>query len=434
MLIKNPLVTAIFTILLTACGGGGGGSQSAPQTNPGGAGDQTTTPPVTLSAYLSDSPYNEDITRCVIEDICSLQTLPLVGLVTNGDTPTVDQIMNQVVVSHPWMGQRFRDLLLVMPEQMLQLFRSVTGVVISADIRPSHYRSSTGAIYLDPSLLWLTNAEKAVIDQAPDFRSDFGKDLQFVRIWRYVINNDYAWQSYSLTGNEERTLADTVVGLSWLLYHELAHANDCAPPQDIGNFVQSLSYAANDSLQRTAGNCVYQQLNNQNGLTSQTWLDLAQVLYQGANSNADQRNMSPIAAGDAFALDHAHDAYSYSSQREDVAMAFEAVMMKKHFNADRDMAIIPQYETFACDAAETKWGQRGRMALPQVRVRSKLVTDLILPDLALNDFYQNMPPVVEFNLDHNWCEPNLGQENVQSRQPRNDKQAIAHINDGYFID
>jgi hypothetical protein len=402
--IAVALASTLALTQLTACGGGGG-STSSPQTQDGG-GSNFEPQPAILASYNTNTAFASNIVACVTTTTCTLETLPLIG--NADDTPTIDQIMDQLVVSDDWMAQRFRDMLEASPAQMLTLFRAVTAVVISSDIRPSHYKNSTGAIYIDPALLWQTNAEKGTIDQTPDFRSNFGKDLQFVRVWRFVIDNDYAWRSFSLTGTEERTFDDTFVLASWVFYHELAHANDCVTPQNMASFDQGQTFSANISAQMAAGTCVYQQLTSQNPLLSQTWLNLAQVFYQGAASTTEQRAMTSVAAGDAFALDHAIDAYSYSSVREDVAMAFEAVMMKIQFNADRDMAIIPQFTDFSCDNAQIKWGQRGRIALPEVKIRSEFVTDIILGDAALDDFYQNLPQEINISVDHNWCEPNLG--------------------------
>ena len=68
-----------------------------------------------------------------------------------------DAIMQRLVVSHDWMGQRFKEVLDILPAEILQLMSGVTAVVIDDDIRPSYYTNWTGAIYLDPANLWLTN-------------------------------------------------------------------------------------------------------------------------------------------------------------------------------------------------------------------------------------------------------------------------------------
>lgn len=401
MALRLTFAAAFVSVVLSGCGGG---SSNAPaQTPDTGGGVSTDT---NISAYVADSPYASVIKDCV-DNGCSLDVLPVIGL--DHDDPSVDDIMDHVAVSHDWMGLRFRQQLQMMPQEMRLLFRAVTGIVIGANVRPSHYRTTTGAIYLDPAMLWLTNAEKATVDQTPDFRSGFGKDLQFVRIWRYVINNDYAWRGYSLTDDTERTANDTIVAFSWLLYHELAHANDCATPENILRFDRSETFYQNLEDMVAENACVHQQLTEQIGLQSQTWLDLAKVFFQGEDPSAVQRGMTPEQAGDAFAADYAMDAYSYSSAWEDVAMAFEAVMMKKNFNAHRDMAIIDQYQDdFSCALSQIKWGQRGRLAEADVMMRSKFVTDIMLPNQDLSAFYDGLPSTEDMPYNHNWCQPDLG--------------------------
>ncbi len=404
MKFRPVLLSGFLCMLLSGCGGGSDNAPSQTANNGNSGGGSTT---VTLKAYVVDSPYAQVLADCV-ESGCELDKLPLIGL--EQFEPDIDQIMAHVVVSHDWMGLRFKEQLQVMPNQLKRLFRSVSAIVIASDIRPSHYRSDTGAIYLDPAMLWLTNEEKASISTAPDYRSNFGKDLQFVRLWRYVIDNDYAWRGYSLTGNEERTAADTQVALSWLLYHELAHANDCATLENMALFDLSDTFYNNHLSMVAQNRCVYQRLAADMGLQSQTWFDLAQVFFHGEDSTAEQRAMTPIEAGHAFMADQAMDAYSYASVREDVAMAFEAVMMKRQFNADRDMAIIKQYaDDFSCDAAQIKWGQRARLADADVMARSQYVTSAILPDEDLDGFYALIGNSIEIPFDHNWCEPNLAQ-------------------------
>ena len=428
---RTVVATVLFTSILTACGGSS--TDNSPQTNSGGGGNFEVQA-ATLSAYNANSPYKDVIADCVTTASCTLEKLPLIGL--DNESPTVEHIMAHVEVSHSWMGLRFKNMLEQMPPQMLLLFRAVTAIVIGSDIRPAHYRSDTGAIYIDPALLWLTNAEKATIDKTPDFRSNFGKDLQFTRVWRYIIDNDYAWQSFSLNGNEERNIEDTLVLGSWLLYHELAHANDCATPADMATFNRGDTFAQIHTSQENANACVYQQLTEQLELQSQTWKGLAQVFFQGAASTGEQRALNPIVAGDAFALDYAHDAYSYSSLREDVAMAFESVMMKQHFNADRDMAIIPQFSEFDCSDAQIKWGQRGRVALPDVLARSVFVTARLLPEFEAGNLYQNLPTTIDIDFNHNWCDPSLGNKvslHKGDSNALNNSEAKAHILHGIEI-
>jgi hypothetical protein len=163
----------IAALLVTACGGGSSGS--------GGGGGDTSPPPAptpmfegmdvvnfpmaVTSPASADSPYANQLRDCVFSNTrsesCTLGTLPLLGMDTRN--PTIDDVMDRVLVSHEWMGTRFRDLLEALPDDMLLLMRGVTAVVISSDVRPSFYWTRTGAIYLDPDYIWLTPEERADI-------------------------------------------------------------------------------------------------------------------------------------------------------------------------------------------------------------------------------------------------------------------------------
>ncbi len=415
--LNKSALLMFFSILLSSCGGG-----SSPQ--------QPDSNSAVLSAdfsnakpYMDSAPYADVLVGCVAisegSDSCSLAKLPVIGQLHLN--PTVDDIMNRVVVSHDWMGMRMRNLLEQMPSDVLLLLRSTTAIVIDDDIRPAYFWSASGAIYIDPAFLWLTNAEKATINPKQDFRSNFGNDLQFKRRWRYVINNEYAWQSYSLTGTEERQLSDTLISTSWLFFHELAHANDCMSISLMQQLDNNLSFLDNFFRIRDSDQCVQDDLYFTARLQSQIWLDLAKVLYHGDDSTATQRSFSPEMVGDEFAIDYAMDTYSYSSLWEDTAMAFEAVLMKKHFNAERDMAIVPFTEEFDCATSPVKYGIRGRIGDTSVKLRSQLAAEKMLPEVDFNAFFDNLSAPVAFPYNHGWCDVDISNR-LQSVTPQIEKQ------------
>lgn len=409
----KTLLLTILTMTLVACGGSGSNNQpgngNSPKLNP----DYSD-----LQPYIASSPYADTIVRCVAiendNDSCTLNELPPIGLDNND--PSIDDVLNHLVVSHTWMGDRMRDLLEIMPADMLLLLRSNTAIVIDDDIRPAHFRRATGAIYIDPAFLWLNNTEKATINPKEDFRSNFGNDLQFKRIWRYLIDNQYAWQNYALDGTEERTISDTLVSTTWLFYHELAHANDCLPPNQISNLNRSSSYYSNYLSIVNSGQCVQDSLTSLYPLSSGVWFGLAGVLYQGDNSTASQRAMSPDYVGAEFENDYANDTYSYSSVWEDTAMTFEAILMKRNFNADRDMAIVPFYEEFDCDTALVKWGQRGRLGEPSIIARAEVVLEGMLPEIDFSDFLLSQPLPVTIPYDTSYCSLDLSAQKIGVRQ------------------
>lgn len=245
----------VIVALLAACGGGGGGSSSGSfgsnisTTNSGGTPTDGDFRPA-----KADSAYKSEIVNCVkiVKDnpvsSCKLSSLPFIGQKTS--SPTKADILAQTVVSHPWMATRFEQLLDQMPQDIFLLFRGVTAVVIGADIRPSHYRSDTGAIYLDPADLWLNASERATISKAEDYRSGFSNGLAFRSLWRYVQGKADAFGYFPLDGPiSSRSINDIVRPMADLLFHELAHANDFMPPAYVGQVNPQLTpSAAIDSL------------------------------------------------------------------------------------------------------------------------------------------------------------------------------------------
>jgi hypothetical protein len=147
---------------------------------------QPAVPTAPYAGVLADCAFNASR-----QTSCLLRTLPFLG--QDHGLVSVDQIMARVATSKPWMAQRLRDVLQTLPPELLQMTRSTTAILIGSKVRPSFYYSGTGAIYLDPDFLWLTPEERATIDLTPDARGAFGASLQFRSIWRYVVDNDYAY-------------------------------------------------------------------------------------------------------------------------------------------------------------------------------------------------------------------------------------------------
>ena len=202
--------------------------------------------------YRAGGPFAGVLVRCTYEanlqytggstNLCPLSTLPFLHQTTAGAVPTVDQIMDRVVVSHDWMGETFEQLLRTQASQdMLRLFNGVTAIVIGAQVRPSFYYALTGAIYLDADNFWLTAAQRDVINEAPDFRSDFDRDLMYSGVWRYTQNNQNIFLPFPATSRISRDISYLLAEAGWLLYHELAHASDFLPPSVRASLNSSLS-------------------------------------------------------------------------------------------------------------------------------------------------------------------------------------------------
>lgn len=402
LFIRKILVLVLILVLIhsvAACGGGGGSAGAAPPAN-------NPPDPAVLSVAVPNGPYSNVLIDCVLAETgnqsCTLDTLPLLGQEVSN--PSIDDILTRTVISHAWMGTRFRQVLESMPADVLTLLKSVTAIMIDADIRPSNYTPLTGAIYFDPAYLWLTNAEKATVSKVPDYRSDFGRDLGFASLVRYVEGTEYAWGYFPLDGNESRSIDDIIEPFARVLFHELAHAIDVFPPPKIVNLDSTMT--VREAAASSNGIHVSMQLDGFLPLNSQMWLDLARVLYAGENSTVAQRALTPQQVGIEFENDGANDDYAYSSIYEDTAMLFMEVMMKHHYGIDREIAYTDAPaagEEQYCDSYIVRWGFRNRIGDPQVKSRAELVLQLLLDQADVSGYLVNLTVPKQMTNGLNWC-------------------------------
>jgi hypothetical protein len=351
----------------------------------------------------SDSPYADDLKYCIysntLNESCRFSRLPLIGM--EFMTPSVEDIMDRTLVSHPWMAQRFRDYLTnsAVGPDMLRLLRGVTGIVISYEVRPSFYWSATGAIYLDADNFWLTPLERDTLNEAPDYRSNFGNDLQFIVPWRYVKNNEYyPAGSYPVADRLTRTFSDLEADISWLMYHELGHANDFFPPNTWASMPTNLSPLA--AINRASQDPDSDQLARELPLRSDQLKALAQVNFGGADASDEQVATTAITVADDFANDVATSFYAFYTTREDYALLFEKFMMKYRLDADSDIAVLA---TRAIDPSlRVVWGQRNRFNDPAVQDRVLFAVERILPELDATSAQQSLPAPLMMDTTASW--------------------------------
>jgi hypothetical protein len=372
------------------------------------------------------SNYSNALKQCVITTAafsCTLLKLPFIGQETN--IPSEKDILDRLIVSHRWMGDRFKQVLAKLPADIKLLLRSVTAIVIDDDIRPSFYTINTGAIYLDPASFWLTNNEKADINKDEDFRSSFGSDLAFLELWTYTKNYQRAYSENkgTLYNTTERTLTDITLPLSHLLYHELAHANDFAPFADMNGFdttdnIYNILFAHWDN-----GHAIAKKLVRDTPLSSTTLASLANVRFKGEKATEEQRQLPADYVGALFSADGAVVHYSYNSIHEDVANLFTTAMMKYHYNIDIDQAFIYQTETELTQCADyiVGWGARNRIANPLVIHRTQYVVEAIFPQRDWQNFFQSAIGIETAKVaGKDWCQ-NLADP---SKLPRGDNQHL----------
>ncbi len=346
-----------------------------------------------VHTYRPNAPHAADLAACTYSNTlsqpCALSRLPFIAQETR--SPSVDDIMSRVLVSHDWMGQRFEDYLNQADTRgdLRRLLRPVTAVVLSADVRPSFYWAATGAIYLDPSDLWLTPEERDTIIETPDYRSNFDRDLQFSMPWRLVKNNDYTSYYYPPDWRGSRTLSDTLIDLAALLYHELGHANDYIPPADwdsLTNLQTPLSAAS--AFQQTSA-----ALTATYPLQSQEMRDLAGVAFGGTAATATQKAYRPADIVPFFVPDRAVDFYSYSDQAEDLAELFSFLLLRVRYGVDADVAITnhPQGDNVTAHDYIVTWGQRGRIGEAAIKPRVAFGAPRLLPELDVAAALASLP-------------------------------------------
>ena len=356
--------------------------------------------------YNSNSPYAQSLVNCTysntLSSSCTLANLPL--LAQESISLSVSNIMDRVVVSHQWMGDRFKDFLVNNDDNndFKRLLRATTAIVISYDIRPSFYWAATGAIYLDAENFWLTPQERDTINEAPDFRTDFGNDLQFYMPWRYVKDNQYATSSFNREQRINRTSNDGLYRLASLLYHELAHANDYFPSTEwFSHNEQSRILDA-----ATSTNFESDQLSISLPLQSQTMRNLAQVSFTGETANTAQNSYQPVDIKAFFSPDTANDFYAYSSLFEDYAMLFEEFMMQNRFQVFRDVAITnnPTGDNISAQDYIVTWGQRGRIGEENIKPRVAFSASRVLPEFDSNSALTVVPKPIDMTEGKDWLE------------------------------
>jgi len=353
------------------------------------------------AADLRDCIYTPALSNA---NLCTLGRLPILGIETRGELPTVEQVMARVMVSNDWMGQRFEAFL---REQDVngdfrRLLNATTAIVIGGRVRPAFYWSATGAIYLDADYLWQTPAERDTVSEAPDPRSDYGNDLAYTMPWRYVQGNKSAGGRSPVLERASRDSTALIPALGRLLYHELTHANDFLPPR-----VQLLLNTGLRVYEATPANTASDQLRAQLPFYSQEMVDLGRVQFFGTASTAAQRAYQPADIVRFFSSDRVTDDYSYawpsgqSVPREDTAMLAEEALMQLRHGVLRDVAVTPHLVSGSSADLVVAWGQRGRVGDAAIKPRVALVLSQTMPWLPAG-FTDGLAAPIELRAGLTW--------------------------------
>ncbi|WP_354622923.1 hypothetical protein [Psychromonas sp. MME2] len=350
---------------------------------------------------------------------CTIAELPFIAL--SYPTPTINDIMSRVVVSHDWMGARFETLLTQLPPEIITLLGSVTAIVIADNIRPSFYWTGSAAIYIDPYDLWLSNEEKKTISQQGDYRSNYGENLSYYFFHRFIKDNQYAYTTIPLDSPSERTIDDIIFPMASLLFHELAHANDYMP-QNLLPYID-IKQTTNTVINNLASQRVNILLANAYPLQNEELNAHAKIMYRGNKPNEQQQQDSAEYLGELMQQEGANHLYAYSTKAEDVAMLFQATMLKKIFDIDMDSAFVvkPEGANLTCADYLIAWGVRNRIADEITQPRALFVAQNILPNSDFSTFFDNLENPATFPVLTDWCSTNL---NTMSKKSYQNKSAI----------
>ncbi|MGZ2369994.1 hypothetical protein ACXR6G_09430 [Ancylomarina sp. YFZ004] len=314
----------------------------------------------------------------------NLQELPLLGQIH--EVITVDDIMERLIVSDDWMASNFRYVLESIPSSFLQLFKPITAIVITRDLKPSFYWPSTAAIYLDPYRFYINAEERATIPTKKDYRNDYGKDFQFVMPYTYYRKGEYLYPS-ERTKEEMRN-----IGFN-LLAHELAHANDYISAINITD-VPKEGY-----IRDYEHSLLSNKMTKNFPLQSEILKEVGNVRYQGKAITKKLKKLSPADIVSEFINDFSNDDYNYSTDREDFAMIFEEFAMKYYLDFDRGVAVTEKTEYFIVE-----WGQLGRIREDHLSEKINYVVSSLIPTLDVKSALSSFGDPIPFTKDLNWWE------------------------------
>ncbi|MFC3148483.1 hypothetical protein [Piscinibacterium candidicorallinum] len=369
--------------------------------------------------YRATSPWATQLSNCVYSpalffnggttNLCTMNTLPLLGQETNGAQPTVDQVMNRVLVSNDWMGEVFERFLREQDTagDFRQMLKATTAIVIGGRVRPSFYWSATGAIYLDANTVWLDAAQRDTVSEVPDPRSALAPNLQYLGLWRYTLNNQQVPFSVPLNSRGARPIEQLRYRLGELLYHELTHANDFMPPA-----VHLTVNRGVPVFQAIPASLPSDRLAASFPLASQEMFGLARSKFFSPGTTTDLQNAyTPLQVGGTFfANDRATDEYNYAippgstpqTSREDIAMLVAEFFMSYRYGVLRDVGFTnkPAVINSGNDLI-VAWGQRGRAGAANIKPRVQQAIGEIAPWLPAGAA-NTLPAPIQMRAGESW--------------------------------
>lgn len=377
-------------------------------------------------AFNSNSPYIETLVGCAqraIDSACTTGELPMIGQVVQ--QPTVDDIMNRVVLTHDWAGVRFKQILERAPANVLTLFRPVSIVYIGSDNTRVVYSFSRSRLSIDMDNLWLNAEEKSALDTSSSGGGSEEVDdgLLFEPRRRYLLGTDFAYPSRSGTSRDFDGIPFANFGD---MYWSLAYANSLVPAEAFATVTpeQTVGDVMDANVDNFVSNMLYADVN----LTiDDSYLFAAARAYgddEPVEPNSFLTTISAAAAGDEMASQGKMRFFSFYNRSTDVASLFEAAMMRMNHGVYIDNALVDKFDGFevlGCDDYKIGWGMRNRLADPLVAPRAQFVVEKILGKTAEVEqfFASGLGVATPLPAGQGWC------ESLDSLPPADQPQANA---------
>lgn len=396
---KRPilLINCLTALILTSCGGGGGNGDV-------GAGDFSTSAKLSHASNTPDTNFASKLERCTVDPVrnnrngaCSLTELPLLGQETNGAIPTINQIMHRTLISDNWMKNRLQQVLTAMPIEARGLFRSVTAIIIARDIRPAFYTRSTGAIYIDPYYLFVTQAERDTIDAGQDFRSGFDDELKYDVYFRYMSGTERAYTFFPPNGTD-RSANDLKLIFSRIMFHELGHANDFFPAGTHRSL--NTSHTPSQAASANQSNWISTIATGTYPLNNALLDRMARVKFAGSSPTTADHNTTASDIATAINDEPANHDYPYLTQFEDVALLIEAALMDYFYNVEYEFAVLNRTDQTIV------WGKRKRIAKANVKEKSRIILNRLLPSVNFSSFLASRTAEEDLPTGRTWAETN----------------------------
>ena len=344
--------------------------------------------PAQLMVFKPDSIYSQKLLNCSFPDTeeksCIVKDLPLLGM--NAQKISVNDILNRTLVTHQFLGEKFKQVLLKIPPDTLALFGAVNGIVISSEVTTNAYWARSGFIYLSARLFCRSKDECQTLSKENDSQK---LPVKFVN--DYVHNQKSIWDE---SIQDDQILLYKVAAT---LFHELAHANDYFEP----SYVRSNDFA----IEKSYDELTFERMTVRQMVSlriparpkSTRLENLANIIYKNKEMTADDLSLSPQSIADEFLAENTNDLYSHINHEEDMARLVEEALMLTYFN-------IPRLIVFTDKSNSIVYAEKRRVARPNLRTRvlfaieksfSKPVADKVKEKL------EDMKPVV-FPANSTW--------------------------------